>query len=87
MNWVNHPLFERKDGRKDQLLNLDEHAHAKKNKQYKEIEDMSAKLKEFVADNKELLMTPETPPATWDNYLKYIDGIVLDGLVKTIAVS
>jgi dynein heavy chain len=87
LNWLNHPLFERKDGKKDQLLNLDDHATTKKNKQYKEIEEMSVKLQEHVAGNRELLLGTDAPGPAWDNYLKYIDGIVLDGLVKTVAVS
>lgn len=87
LSWVSRPLFERKDGKRDQLLIVDEHTNNKKMKQYKEIGELSEKVVEIVSMNRELLMDPESPETSWDSYLKYIDGIVLDGLIKTVAVS
>ena len=37
--WVSHTLFERRDGRKDQQLNLDDLAQEWKHKRYKEIRE------------------------------------------------
>lgn len=87
LGWLSRPLFERKDGRRELLLNLDELAQARKMKQYKEIQEMSDKVTETVIQNQELLKDENTPQAAWDNYLKFIDEIVLDGLIKTVAVS
>lgn len=86
--WLGHPLFERKDGNRKALLNMDEHANARKVKQYKEIEEMSVKVTEIVQLNKNLL-TENTPDQKqpWDNYLQFLENIVLDGLIKTVAVS
>ncbi|CAG7732677.1 unnamed protein product [Allacma fusca] len=85
--WISHPLFERKDGRKDQLLSLDEQAQERKQKRYKEIQESSDKLKELILTNKELLKSSDIDDRIWTEYLTYIDGIVLDGMVKAVAVS
>lgn len=85
--WLSRPLFERKDGKRDQLLCIDEYAHTRKTKQYKEIEEMSVKVAEMVELNKGLLKDENVPDSAWDVYLEYLDGIVLDGLIKTAAVS
>ncbi|ODN03963.1 Dynein beta chain, ciliary [Orchesella cincta] len=85
--WLGHPLYERKDGKKEQLLSLDEHAKNRKKKQYKEIEEMGLKVHELVVGNKELLYDKTTSDVSWRSYLSYVDGIVRDALVKTAEVS
>ena len=85
--WVSHPLFERRDGRKDQQLNLDDLAQERKHKRYKEIQESSEKLKELVQANKDLLKDGTVPDSAWSEYLNYVDNIVLDGMVKAVAVS
>lgn len=87
--WLGNPLFERKDGKREALLNMDEHAHARKLKQYKGIEEMTVKVTEIVERNKNHLMKENTPDQqkTWDTYLQFLESIVLDGLIKTVAVS
>jgi hypothetical protein len=44
------------------------------------------KNKTLVAENKELWLI-NTSDVAWNKYLEYIDDIVLNGLVRTVAVS
>lgn len=87
VGWTNKPLFERRDGRKDQLLCLDDIAKERKEKRYKEIRETSVKLKELIDKNKEILYNESTTNQMWNDYLAYVDDFVVEGLVKTIAVS
>ena len=85
--WVSHPIFERKDGRKDLLLCLEDYCMERKEKRYKEIKETSVKIHELIAKNKELLEDSATTPEMWNEYLTYIDKFVIEGLVKTVAVT
>lgn len=88
--WVSYPLFERKDGKKDQLLCLDKQADERKDKRYREIKEVSGKIKDLVAKNRDLLYDetadPDDEKQAWKDYLGYLDNFVIEGLVKTIAV-
>ncbi len=85
--WVTHPIFERKDGRKDLLLCLEDYCMERKEKRYKEIKETSGKIKEAIAKNKELIHDEATTPQMWNEYLTYIDKFVVEGLIKTVAVT
>ena len=87
VGWTAKPLYERKDGRKDQLLCMDDFCKEHKEKRYKLIRDTSGKIKDLVSKNREILYNEHTTEEMWNDYLAYIDEFVLEGLVKTVAVS
>lgn len=89
-NWKSKPLYERRDGQKGLLLNLDESANERMQKCYMELEKSSVSLRKLVEANRNLLKSEDgaiVPESAWDAYLGYIDGIVLDGMIKAVAVS
>lgn len=87
LTWVDRPLFERRDGKRTNLLALDEQTTTKKAKQYKQVEETSEKIQEIMKMNKELLFEEDTIQASWEEYLKHVEGIILHGLIRTVAVS
>lgn len=89
LQWVNRPIYERNEGKEegDKLLCLDSKAKARKDHQYKQIEDCSVKIHQIVEKNKDLLYDSNIPDTAWRSYLNYIDGIVKEGIIRTAAVS
>lgn len=87
LTWVDQPLFSRKDGKRNNLLSLDDHAMQRKQKQYKEVEETSVKIQETIQKNKELLVEEDTVKESWEEYLKHVEGIIMHGLIRTAAVS
>ena len=85
--WVDKPLFIRiNDSKKEPLLNIGSREEMK-SKRYKDIEKTSAIIQELIEENEELLKGDEVDFKYWNLYLRYIDEMVTDGLLKTIAVS
>ena len=88
--WENTPLFERlKDPKKEALLSMDDREE-KKAKRYKEIQEASLRIETILAENEKLYKVEfdnKVAKAHWESYLNYLDKMVADGLLKTIAVS
>lgn len=87
LTWVEHPLFSRKDGKRNMLLSLDDNAMKRKQKQYKEIEETSSKINEIMEKNRELLVEEDTVKEGWEEYIKHVEGIIVHGLIRTVGVS
>lgn len=85
--WISRPLYERKEGEGAQLLARDDQAKYKRQQQYKEIQESSAKVHDLVGKNKDLLQDNNTTENAWRSYINYLDGIVKDALVRAAAVS
>lgn len=85
--WRIAPLFARKGKNRVALLDVGETVTIRKEKSYVEMKKASAKIKTLVAENKELLTDKHSSDVAWNKYLEYIDEIVLNGLIRTVAVS
>ncbi|CAH8620633.1 unnamed protein product [Schistosoma intercalatum] len=83
--WSKTPLFERKDGKKDTLLGLDDRED-RCSKRYAEITDAGKQILSLLETNRGLFKANENDPA-WTKYIEYIDSIVENGLVQTIECS
>ena len=90
--WAEIPLFKRvvtKESEPEGLLDLDTR-EAKKTKRYGEIEQAVAKIKALLVENEMLFKIKEGGLRLfprWRKYLQYIDYMISDGLLITIACS
>ncbi|KAB0366479.1 hypothetical protein FD754_010635 [Muntiacus muntjak] len=75
-DWSANPMFERKDNKKEALLDLDGRV-ANLNKRYTAVKDAGLKIQAMVAENAELFRA-DTTSQSWKDYVNYIDGMVLD---------
>ncbi|PNJ88262.1 DNAH17 isoform 2 [Pongo abelii] len=75
-DWSANPLFERKDNKKEALLDLDGRI-ANLNKRYTAVRDAGVKIQAMVAENAELFRA-DTLSLPWKDYVIYIDDMVLD---------
>lgn len=82
--WV-LPIFERKDGKKETLLNLDDRSE-RLEKRYNLIRESGKKIHELVQENMELF-SADPDSDTWKAYVDYIDEMVLDGFFNAIECS
>ncbi|KAG8446024.1 hypothetical protein GDO86_013774 [Hymenochirus boettgeri] len=82
--WV-LPLFERKDGRKDTLLSLDDRAEHLE-KRYNLFKESGFKLHTLLLGNMELF-SADSNSDVWKAYMDYIDEMVLDGFFNAIECS
>ena len=84
--WENTPMFTRNNNpREESLFNLKERT-AKKEKRFGEIEDVTKNIVKYIEENKKMFNAKDSDP-NWNRYLKYMDDIMIDGLLKTVAVS
>ncbi|KAG7159120.1 Dynein beta chain, ciliary-like 3 [Homarus americanus] len=83
--WIQKPIFERRDGKRDTLLNLDDKAERLK-KVYSNMERDGAKISAMVEENKALLKVPDTS-RHWDRYLLFLDHMITRGLVDAASCS
>ncbi|MCJ8738378.1 hypothetical protein PDJAM_G00035190 [Pangasius djambal] len=83
-NWT-HPIFERKDGKKDTLLNLED-KQERLEKAYGQIRTSGAKLHFLLKDNLTLFQV-DPSSAEWKSYVEYIDEMVIDGFFNSIESS
>ncbi|XP_021069297.1 dynein heavy chain 17, axonemal isoform X2 [Mus pahari] len=74
--WSANPLFERKDNKKEALLDLDGRV-ANLNKRYAAVKDAGVRIQAMVAENAELFRA-DTTSQSWKDYVNYIDAMVLD---------
>ncbi|MFO0005848.1 MAG: hypothetical protein ACK559_32455, partial [bacterium] len=85
--WESIPLFERmNEPKQEPLLNLRD-KEENKSRRYAEIEQAKQKIKAFVDENEVLFKVTDPENKHWLAYLKYLDQMITDGLLRTIAVS
>ncbi|XP_008590720.1 PREDICTED: dynein heavy chain 17, axonemal-like [Galeopterus variegatus] len=75
-DWSANPLFERKDNKKEALLDLDGRT-ANLNKRYTAVRDAGLKIQAMVAENAELFRADTSSPS-WKDYVHYVDNMVLE---------
>ncbi|XP_037350847.1 dynein axonemal heavy chain 17 isoform X1 [Talpa occidentalis] len=71
-----NPLFERKDNKKEALLDL-EGRTLNLNRRYAAVREAGLKVQAMVAENAELFRA-DTAGLSWKEYVSYIDNMVLD---------
>ncbi|XP_039595259.1 dynein heavy chain 9, axonemal [Polypterus senegalus] len=82
--WVS-PIFERKEGKKDTLLNLDDRGE-RLEKRYHAIKESGARIHTLIKENLDLFRAdPETE--MWKTYVDYIDEMIIDGFFNSIECS
>ncbi|KAM6050175.1 dynein axonemal heavy chain 9 [Theristicus caerulescens] len=83
-SWV-LPIFERKDGKKESLLSLED-CQDRLERRYSLIRESGQRIHSLVKENQSLLLAD---PASdiWKAYVDYVDEIVLDGFFTAIECS
>ncbi|KAI4566906.1 hypothetical protein MJG53_015583 [Ovis ammon polii x Ovis aries] len=84
-DWSANPMFERKDNKKEALLDLDGRV-ANLSKRYASVKDAGLKIQAMVAENAELFRA-DTASQSWKDYVNYIDSMVLDEFDQFIRKS
>uniref|UniRef100_A0A803TFR0 Dynein axonemal heavy chain 17 n=1 Tax=Anolis carolinensis TaxID=28377 RepID=A0A803TFR0_ANOCA len=82
--WV-FPVFERKDGKKESLLYLDER-HERLDRHYQLITDSGHKIHFLIKENLRLFAA-DPASDVWTAYLEHVDEMVLDGFFNVIERS
>uniref|UniRef100_A0A667HHJ3 Dynein axonemal heavy chain 17 n=1 Tax=Lynx canadensis TaxID=61383 RepID=A0A667HHJ3_LYNCA len=75
-DWSANLMFERKDNKKEALLDLDGRM-VNLNKRYTAVKDAGVKIQAMVMENAELFRA-DTTSQSWKDYIDYIDDMVLD---------
>jgi dynein heavy chain len=83
--WAESPLFERKDGKKDTLLSLEDR-ETRLSTRHGEIKTAGDKIHQLVSNNLKLFKADETT-GIWKSYVEYLDDIVLDGFFNAVHCS
>ncbi|XP_060638089.2 dynein axonemal heavy chain 11 [Anolis sagrei] len=81
-SWMEHPLFSRKDNRKEALLNLDD-KEEKLAKKFMSFQEDGRKIHTFVKENL-ILFKADPDSDSWKMYLEFIDDIIVDGFFNAI---
>ncbi|XP_045488493.1 dynein beta chain, ciliary [Pieris rapae] len=85
--WSTQPLFERKEGKKDTLLNLEDRKE-RTTKRYSDIQTSAACIKTLLDENMHLFSMQESQDSVkWLAYVAFIDGLIEEALFKSIACS
>lgn len=85
--WTKIPLFERKDGKKDAVLCLEER-NDRIAKRYAAFTEMSNTIHELLVENRiQFGMQDLQTTSTWTDYVSFIDGIISNNLLLTVGVS
>ncbi|CAH0405196.1 unnamed protein product [Chilo suppressalis] len=85
--WASLPLFERKEGKKDTLLNLEDRTE-KKSHRYTAIKCSAERIETLLKENMELFNMQENQDSEiWRNYVSFIDNLMEESLFKCIACS
>ncbi|XP_043925657.1 dynein axonemal heavy chain 9 [Protopterus annectens] len=82
--WVS-PIFERKDGKKDTLLNLDDRSE-RLEKRYNLLKESGEKIHTLVKENMNLFKADPSSDV-WKAYVDYIDDMLIDGFFNAIECS
>lgn len=81
------PLFERKDGKKDTVLGIEDRVE-RATKKYSEVSQAAVKISELIGKNKELFEMGESlDPKLWEMYVDFVDGLVEEYLYKAVGCS
>nr|XP_006007896.1 PREDICTED: dynein heavy chain 11, axonemal [Latimeria chalumnae] len=83
--WAEHPLFTRRDNKKDTLLSVEDRED-RIAKRYKLIQDDGEKIHQLVEENLQLFKANPTSDS-WKSYVEHVDEILLDGLFSAITCS
>ncbi|KAK6478238.1 dynein heavy chain 17 [Huso huso] len=83
--WSASPMFERKDNKKESLLDLDGRVNAL-NKKYATMREDGQRIHKLLKENKTLFKADDTTPM-WSHYVLYIDDKVVDGFFKVVSTS
>lgn len=82
--YARKPLFERKDGRRDTVLCIDEREE-RKNKRYLEMRKVAKQIENLLQQNLQLFeMADKQSDPKWVKYIEFVDGIVLNYLFQTV---
>lgn len=84
--WTKTPLIERKDRRKDTLLALEDRSE-KVSRHYAEVTKAAEQIHSILGENKMLFQISDTEQEAWQEYVRYIDNIVLESLRKAVGCS
>lgn len=85
MKWSDQPLYQRKEEKKDTLLNLDDRENRRETS-YSKVIAGAEKIHALLAENLEYFKADAESPA-WRHYMEYVDDIVLDGLFNCVHCS
>ncbi|KAH1023596.1 hypothetical protein HUJ04_012770 [Dendroctonus ponderosae] len=81
------PLFERKDGKKDEFLCLDD-KEIRKMRRHSEINQATETIKHLLDANMDLFgMSGQPDKKEWTNYVDFVDKIVLNYLYQSVGCS
>jgi len=83
--WSETPLYERKDGKKELLLNLEEREQYQK-RRYELVKDAGLKIHSLVSDNVVCFKSEESSDL-WKAYVEYLDEMVVEGFFHCIGCS
>uniref|UniRef100_A0A670JQ67 Dynein axonemal heavy chain 11 n=1 Tax=Podarcis muralis TaxID=64176 RepID=A0A670JQ67_PODMU len=81
-HWMEHPLFSRKDNRKDALLNLED-KEDRLTKRFMLFQEDGCKIHRLTEENS-MLFKADLDSDYWKIYLEFIDDIIIDGLFNAI---
>uniref|UniRef100_A0AAR2IP24 Dynein heavy chain 9, axonemal n=1 Tax=Pygocentrus nattereri TaxID=42514 RepID=A0AAR2IP24_PYGNA len=82
--WAN-PIFERKEGKKDSLLSLEDKME-RLERTYSQIHTSGSKIHLLLKDNLSLF-NADPSSAEWRSYMDYVDEMVVDGFFNSIESS
>lgn len=78
------PLFERKDGKREEFLCIDD-KEIRKMKRHSEINQATETIKHLLNVNMELFgMSGQPDKKEWTNYVDYVDKIILNYLYQSV---
>ncbi|XP_029978186.1 dynein axonemal heavy chain 9 [Sphaeramia orbicularis] len=83
-SWAS-PIFDRKEGKKDALLSLEDRAE-KLDKFYRMIRSSGEKIHFLLKKNMELFRA-ESSSEEWKAYVEYIDDMIIDGFFNSVECS
>ncbi|XP_066917361.1 dynein beta chain, ciliary-like [Clytia hemisphaerica] len=83
--WSLAALYDRKDGKKETLLNIEEKQSTMK-KRYDIITEAGQKIKSLVEENLKSFGA-DMSSSTWQNYIEYVDEMVVEGFFQCILCS
>lgn len=83
--WSQKPLYQRKEDKKDSLLNIEEKDTIRQTR-YNLVKEGAEKIQMLVQENLEYFKAVEDSDE-WRRYIEYLDDIILDGLFNCIHCS
>ncbi|XP_038207715.1 dynein beta chain, ciliary [Zerene cesonia] len=85
--WSSQPLFERKEGKKDTLMNLEDRKE-RSNRRYTDIQNTAERIRILLDENMQLFSMQENQDSEiWLAYVAFIDNLIEESLFKSIACS